>query len=114
MGGGLFQHLSTVLADAVMSELPGAVPIRTALPPVVGALAAVGADPRSVPGSAIPVWVRLAARGDGDHLGQQFVVGGQARGDDVHEEGVETVHADEVLELATALRRCARYLVLGH
>ena len=114
MGGGLFQHPSTVLADAVMSELPGAVPIRSALPPVVGALAAVGADPRSVSDSAIPVWVRLAARGDGDHLGQQLVVSGQARGDDVDEESVETVRADQVLELAAALPGCARDLVLGH
>ena len=32
MGGGLFQHPSAVLAEAVMGELPGAVPKRTTLP----------------------------------------------------------------------------------
>ena len=40
LGGGLFQHPGTVLADAVMEELPGAVPHRTTLPPVVGAVMA--------------------------------------------------------------------------
>ncbi len=38
MGGGLFRHPSTVLVDAVMSELAAAVPVRTTLPPVVGAV----------------------------------------------------------------------------
>ena len=40
LGGGLFQHPTTVLADAVMAELPGAVAHRTALPPVIGAVMA--------------------------------------------------------------------------
>ena len=40
LGGGLFQHPTSALADAVMSELPGAVPVRTALPPVIGAVMA--------------------------------------------------------------------------
>ncbi len=40
MTGGLFQHHTTVLVDAVMSELPGARAVRTTLPPVVGALMA--------------------------------------------------------------------------
>ena len=40
LGGGLFQHPTTVLADAVMAELPGAVAHRTVLPPVIGAVMA--------------------------------------------------------------------------
>ncbi len=40
LGGGLFQHPTGVLADAVMGELPGAVEHRTTLPPVIGAVMA--------------------------------------------------------------------------
>ena len=40
MGGGLFLHPTTVLEHAVMSELPGGVPVCTALPPVIGAVMA--------------------------------------------------------------------------
>ncbi len=38
MGGGLFKHPSSVLADAVMSQLSGTLAVRTTLPPVVGAV----------------------------------------------------------------------------
>lgn len=40
LGGGLFQHPTAVLADAVMAELPAAVAHRTTLPPVIGAVMA--------------------------------------------------------------------------
>ena len=40
LAGGLFQHPSNVLADAVMAELPAAVAHRTTLPPVMGAVMA--------------------------------------------------------------------------
>ena len=40
LGGGLFQHRTNVLADAVMAELRGATAQRTALPPVIGAVMA--------------------------------------------------------------------------
>ena len=40
LGGGLFQHPTDVLVDAVMEELPGAVAHRTTLPPVIGAVMA--------------------------------------------------------------------------
>jgi N-acetylglucosamine kinase-like BadF-type ATPase len=36
--GGVFGHPSTLLADAAMAELPGAVPVRGGAPPVAGAL----------------------------------------------------------------------------
>ena len=36
--GGVFAHPTTRLADATMAELPGAVPVRDAPPPVAGAL----------------------------------------------------------------------------
>ena len=53
MAGGLFQHPSTVLAEAVMGELPGAVPKRTTLPPVIGAvmtaLDQLGGSPTPMP-----------------------------------------------------------------
>ena len=38
MAGGLFRHPTTLLADAVMTELPGAVAVRTSRPPVIGPL----------------------------------------------------------------------------
>lgn len=38
MSGGLFRHPSTVLEEAIMAKLPGAVSARTNKPPVVGAL----------------------------------------------------------------------------
>ena len=40
MGGGLFRHPTMILENAVMAELPGAVPLRTARPPVIGAVMA--------------------------------------------------------------------------
>ena len=40
LGGGLFQHPTSFLVDAVMAELPGAVAHRTTLPPVIGAVMA--------------------------------------------------------------------------
>ena len=40
LGGGLFQHPTAVLVDAVMAELPGAVAHRTTLPPALGAVMA--------------------------------------------------------------------------
>ncbi len=38
LSGGVLQHTSPLLADTIMSRLPGAVAVRTAVPPVVGAL----------------------------------------------------------------------------
>lgn len=38
LSGGVLQHPSTVLADAVVDRLPGAVPTRPTAPPLVGAL----------------------------------------------------------------------------
>jgi N-acetylglucosamine kinase-like BadF-type ATPase len=42
MSGGLFRHPSTVLEDAIMAELPGAISARTSRPPVIGALLVAG------------------------------------------------------------------------
>lgn len=42
MSGGLFRHPSTILENAVMAELPGAVSARTHRPPVIGAILVCG------------------------------------------------------------------------
>jgi N-acetylglucosamine kinase-like BadF-type ATPase len=38
LAGGVMQHPSTSLADAILARLPGARPVRTSKPPVIGAL----------------------------------------------------------------------------
>jgi N-acetylglucosamine kinase-like BadF-type ATPase len=38
LAGGVMQHPSAALADAILAGLPGAVPVRTSRPPLVGAL----------------------------------------------------------------------------
>jgi len=38
LAGGVMQHPSATLADAILARLPGAVPVRTSKPPVIGAL----------------------------------------------------------------------------
>jgi N-acetylglucosamine kinase-like BadF-type ATPase len=38
LGGGVFNHPSRLLVDAVMERLPCAVPMRTGIPPIVGAI----------------------------------------------------------------------------
>jgi N-acetylglucosamine kinase-like BadF-type ATPase len=38
LAGGVMQHPSTALADAILARLPGARPVRTSKPPVIGAL----------------------------------------------------------------------------
>lgn len=38
LSGGVLQHPSTLLADEIMSRLPGASPVRPSVPPIVGAL----------------------------------------------------------------------------
>ncbi len=40
MGGGVFQHPTSLLEANVMAELDGAIPVRMACPPVVGAMMA--------------------------------------------------------------------------
>jgi N-acetylglucosamine kinase-like BadF-type ATPase len=38
LSGGVLQHPTALLADAILERLPGGVPVRAAAPPVVGAL----------------------------------------------------------------------------
>ncbi len=76
LGGGLFQHPTAVLADAVMEELPGAVAHRTTLPPVIGAAMAaydqIGhlSDPEELDRSLRDFRGRGNRRDDSVHTGE--------------------------------------------
>lgn len=74
LAGGVLQHPTELFADAVMAELPGAVPTRFSAPPVVGALM-LGFDRLDLPSDAdalaaslhskyarSPAWVRSSSK----------------------------------------------------